>query len=266
MKMSKVRTGLFAFAATVIMGAAPMTVFAQVPQCICEEKCVEDVKDGINEDCVICIEDISMCEGVEAEPEEEVIEEVYGPLTPDGNLTLVDDYGTLEAGGKQFITVVSKSGNYFYIIIDRDDKGTETVHFLNMVDEADLLKLMDDEEVKQYMDATAEKEDPVDEPVVEEPTEKEPEQEAEPEKPQKNNASKYLGLMFLAGIGAVGGYVFFMKKKKGSSKKKSDVDPDQDDDEDEDYLAGLNEDEDEIIDSDIEEDFEDPEEEDSEEE
>lgn len=36
-----------------------------------------------------------------------------GPLTPDGNLELVDDYGSLEIGGKQFITVATKSGNYF---------------------------------------------------------------------------------------------------------------------------------------------------------
>ena len=47
-------------------------------------------------------------------------------LTPDGNLTLVDDVGSPTKSGKQFITAVTKNGNYFYIIIDRDDKGEET--------------------------------------------------------------------------------------------------------------------------------------------
>ena len=65
-------------------------------------------------------------------------------LTPDGNLTLIDDIGSATVAGKQFITVESKNGNVFYLIIDRDDDGEETVHFLNQVDEADLLALTED--------------------------------------------------------------------------------------------------------------------------
>ena len=86
------------------------------------------------------------------ETEEEpviVVEQDAGPLTPEGNLTVGDDYQTTFSDGtaQQFITLVSKSGAYFYLIIDRAADGDQTAHFLNMVDEADLLALMDEEDI-----------------------------------------------------------------------------------------------------------------------
>ena len=77
-------------------------------------------------------------------------------LTPVGNLTLIDDIlqdentASVESveneqKSKQFITIQSKNGNYFYIIIDRSG-DTENVYFLNLVDEADLFALLETDE------------------------------------------------------------------------------------------------------------------------
>ena len=100
-------------AALMLTGGFSVTAFAQTPE----------GQDATDDSGVVY-----------EEPEKEE------PLTPDGNATLVDDFG----GNKQLITVTTKNGNYFYILIDRDDEGEDTVHFLNQVDEADLMALMED--------------------------------------------------------------------------------------------------------------------------
>lgn len=53
-------------------------------------------------------------------PEPEETAEPSDPLTPEGNATLVDDIG---GENKQLITVTTKNGNYFYILIDRAAEG-----------------------------------------------------------------------------------------------------------------------------------------------
>jgi len=73
------------------------------------------------------------------------------PLYPDGNMSIVSDITGAAASDKEFITVVSKSGNYFFIIIDRSGSGENQVYFLNKVDEADLLSLMSEKEREQYL-------------------------------------------------------------------------------------------------------------------
>jgi len=88
----------------------------------------------------------------ETEPVVEPQPEEVGAFTPNGNLTLVDDYYKIEGidengnvASKQFLTLQSKNGNYFYLVIDRFGT-TENVYFLNLVDEADLMALIDGED------------------------------------------------------------------------------------------------------------------------
>lgn len=157
-------------------------------------------------------------------------------LTPEGNLTLIDDVGSSTKAGKQFITFVTKSGNYFYMVIDRDDKGEENVHFLNMVDEADLFALMDEEQVAEYQASLeAQKEDEsteVTEPVPEEP------QEIEVEKPEKKVNWAPLMLLAIFGVGGAGffGYSVLNKKKQEKVAARPDPDADYEDEDDEEYI------------------------------
>ena len=58
------------------------------------------------------------------------------PLTPNGNATLVDDYG----GNKSLLLLPPKTAT-IYILYDRQAEEEQTLHFLNQVDEADLMAL-----------------------------------------------------------------------------------------------------------------------------
>ena len=111
MKIKRLATCLMA--AMMCVGMFSTTAFAFVDETATTEAAAEETTEA---------------------PVEETTEpaEPMEPLTPDGNLTLVDDAGTDVKAGKQFVTLVTKSGNYFYLIIDRDDKGEQTVHFLNI--------------------------------------------------------------------------------------------------------------------------------------
>ncbi len=136
-------------------------------------------------------------------------------------------------------------------IIDSDDQGLETVHFTNMVDEKDLLSLMDEDQVKEYMTTKGYKEEEPT-PVVEEPKEEaEPVEEPVESEPEKKNPACVLALVLLLGIGGAGGYMYLTRSK---SKKTEEVidDPDADYNEDEDdYLSSLPDDP-EDFDSEIE--------------
>ena len=171
--------------------------------------------------------------------EEDVVtitDETSGALTPEGNLTLVDDYHTnySDGSGQQFITLVSKSGATFYLVIDRNAKGQQTVHFMNLVDEADLLALMEEDAADAY---TAEKEAAAqaeqDRLKAEEEAKKAAEEEAAAsgtEQPKENKVTKiasgFLGVVVLIALVAGGIFYAFAKQKQKKQAEKEALDPD----------------------------------------
>ena len=166
-----------------------------------------------------------------------ITDEETGALTPEGNLTLVDDYHTnySDGSGQQFITLVSKSGATFYLVIDRNAKGQQTVHFMNLVDESDLLALMDEEAADAY---TAEKEAAAKAEQDKLKAEEEPKKAAEEaasgteQKPKENRVTKYaaafLGIVALIALTAGGGAYFFIQQKNKKQAEKEAIDPDAD--------------------------------------
>ena len=172
--------------------------------------------------------------------EEDVVtitDETSGALTPEGNLTLVDDYHTnySDGSGQQFITLVSKSGNTFYLVIDRNAKGQQTVYFMNLVDEADLLALMEEDAADAY---TAEKEAAAQAEQERKQAEEDAKKAAEEaeasgtEQTGGNKVTKYaatfLGVLALVGLAAGGGIYTFMKQKQKKQAEKEALDPDAD--------------------------------------
>lgn len=145
------------------------------------------------------------------------------PLTPEGNLTLVDDISGEVKDAKQFVTLVTKNGNYFYLIIDRDDEGKETVHFLNQVDEADLMALMEEEEIEKL--GLSVQNEPIEEIVPEVPEEIIVEEPVTTEEPMSIVA-------ILSGLAvAVGLLVMATAKFLGRKKEKQKEDKPQEEEE-----------------------------------
>lgn len=225
MKIKKVILSLMT--AVMITGTFSMTAFANA----------EEPADGAET-------------AVEEEQTEDVEEsaETGDALTPDGNMTLVDDVGSETEAGKQFITMVTKSGNYFYLIIDRDDEGEQTVHFLNQVDEADLMALMDEEQSTglTQSEETANTETgteavTTDQEIVEETELIEEESVEEPtaEKQEEKKSGSMLPAIILLAALVIGGGVFAFMKLKGKKeqeKEKPDPDDEYQDEDDEEYL------------------------------
>ena len=174
----------------------------------------------------------------------ELFEQIMGgsgdaALTPDGNLSLIDDMGSSTRSGKQFITVETKNGNVFYLIIDRDDEGEETVHFLNQVDEADLMALTEDGEkaetpivctcTEKCQAGAVNTACPVcvknlSECVGTEQKAAEPTEPENPEPEKKSNTGAILAVLLILAAGGGAAVYFLVLKPKQGKKVPADLD------------------------------------------
>ena len=172
-------------------------------------------------------------------------------LTPDGNLSLIDDIGSSTRSGKQFITVETKNGNVFYLIIDRDDEGEETVHFLNQVDEADLMALTEDgEKAETPIVCTCTEKcqagavntacqvcvKNLSECVGTEQKAAEPTEPENPEPEKKSNTGAILAVLLILAAGGGAAVYFLVLKPKQGKKVPADLD-DFDLEDEEEYLT-----------------------------
>lgn len=219
---------------------------------------------------IFCLPAYAMADPPETE-QETTEAESYPPITPEGNMTVTDDLYQLivekiiqtgEDGtqiiesnvieNKQFITVHTRSGAEFYIIIDRS-QDVNNVYFLNQVDDDDLFALLEAEDsatsctceekcaagsvntdcyvckmnMKSCAGKTVVKEEPIAEP--------------EPDKPVEKSNS-LLPVVLLIVIASVGAAVYFLKFRKNTPKTSGTADPDEYDyGEDEDEIEYENE-------------------------
>ena len=212
------RLGLLLVMCLVMAFGTATTAFAYVDESAAEEEPAVIVEEDIPQ------EEYTETEEVPAEDSPEPTEDSEidrTGLTPDGNMDLVDDLSGEDAENLQFLTVSTKSGHTFYIIIERN-KNSENVHFLNQVDEADLMALMSDEEKEQFVkENTPEETEPVITPTVipEETETPEPAVTEEPQKKTGANPLAMLGVFGVIGAAVIGAY-YFLKVKPGREKSR----------------------------------------------
>lgn len=183
---------------------------------------------------------------VQIQPTEPAVTEEGRGLSEDGNLVTRDllyDKNT----NKQFITVTTRSGETFYIIIDYDKPVDEAgnqyeTYFLNLVDDTDLQALLEEAGMvitcdcpkkcvagdvntacaicsKNLTECVGVEKVPETAPV-------EPTQPVEPAEPSAKQESP-MGILFIVLIVAVGGglaYLYLKKKSEPKTKGKTDLD------------------------------------------
>ena len=198
-------------------------------------------EDEANEGSTVVVEEPAEETTTETEAPSETetpADEPQGQITPDGNLTLVDDLDYSSRAGLQFMTVTSKDSHVFYIVIDRT-ANSENVYFLNQVDAADLMALMNDEQKEEYLKEQEAKQQEQQQTTVtpaqqetQAPSETEQPAQTEAEKQPLNNSMVMIAVFGVIGIGVIAVYYFLKIKPK---KNGSSIDEDREFYDDEEY-------------------------------
>lgn len=204
--MRKLKYWLMAvFMAVGVVSVVPVTAFAYVANPVQTEAPAQPAVDG--ESGVVIQEQAENNGQTEGNPQNENPENSdETPFSVPGNGELLDD--KKEDESKEFLTIQTKNGNTFFLILDRSS-STENVYMLSMIDESDLAEFVDETK-------TEEKPEVVIPETTPEETEAKPETEVK--NPQENRgmnlgAMAAIGILAAAGIGA-GYYLKVVKPKK----------------------------------------------------
>ena len=155
---------------------------------------------------------------------------IVGPGQPyinSGNMQTLDMLYASHTN-KQFITVQTKNGETYYMVIDYDKPIDENgdiyeTYFLNLVDDRDLLDVIDEKDVPTPTPTIVPTPTPTSVPVVTDPV-------VPPEEPDN---TPMMGMAVIALV-ALGGIGFWFIKNKGGKPSRNSAEPEYDDEEDED--------------------------------
>ena len=143
-------------------------------------------------------------EETEAAAQDGAAEGAETPFSIPGNGEVLDDKA--EDGTKEFLTIQTKNGNTFFLVLDRSS-NTENVYMLSMIDENDLAEFMDETQTEETPQVVI----PETEPTV-------APEEAETEAVQPEEGGMNMGAILAIGIlaaGAIGvGYYFKVVSKR----------------------------------------------------
>lgn len=189
---------MIAMAVTMISGTSIATVYANANP-PAEETTTQVVEETTTES----TED--------TEKKEDIVRVTNSAFSTPGNAQLVDDKENDDT--KQFLTIQTKKGNTFYMVIDRSS-NTENVYMMSLVDENDLAEFLDEtEKSKETEESTVviPETTPETTPAVEE--------ETEVKKEEKTGMNvKGLGAIVLAVILGVAGIAVYKKHGRGKEE------------------------------------------------